>query len=88
MYIYVSVKYAIIGSGKSLSPVFYQAILNDYLNQCRLIVHWTQRNKLLIKMQKFFGKKMHLEMLSAKYQPFCRGLTHLVEEAEPGRVPQ
>ena len=44
---------------------------SHHLNQWLLIVIWTPTNKLLVKMQWFSFKKMHLKMSSAKCQPFC-----------------
>ena len=52
------------GSDNVLSLFWHQAIVN--LNRYQLIVNWTHRNKLKRNFE-----KMHLEIASAKYQPFC-----------------
>ena len=50
---------------------------NHYLNQFWNIVIWIFRNnffsEILIGIQRFSFKEMHLKMLSAKWCPFCLG---------------
>ena len=53
---------------------------SHYLNQCWNIVNWALGNKLqwhFIKIYAFPFKKMHLNMLSGKWQPFCLDLNVL-----------
>ena len=57
---------------------------SHYLNQCWNTVNWTLGNKLQWNLNQnlniFIQWKMHLKMLSAKWQQFCPGLnvlTHL-----------
>ena len=49
---------------------------SHYLNRWRHIVHWTVRNTFRWKfnVRRFSSKKMHLKMLSAKWQPICSSL--------------
>ena len=65
----------IIGSDNGMSPGRC-----EYLNQCWNIVNWTPRNKFQwnrIKVHSFSLKKMHLNMSSEKWRPFCLGLSVL-----------
>ena len=50
---------------------------NHYLNQCWDIVSWTTGTNcsdIIIEIQTFSFKKMHLKMSSGKWRPFCLGL--------------
>ena len=61
---------------------------NHYLNQCWNIVDWTLRNKLteiLIGIQTFSSKKMHLKMSFAKLCQFRSGLDFL--RCWAGKIP-
>ena len=54
-----------------------------YLTQCWIIVHQTLRtifSEILVKIQTFSFKKMHLKVSSAKCRPFCLGLNVLIKE--------
>ena len=63
---YASVKYAIIGSDNGLSPVRRQAII--WTNDGLLSIGTPRKNfsEILIEIQIFSFKKMHLKMSSAK----------------------
>ena len=53
---------------------------NHYFDQCWLVVISPSRtylNEILLDIQSFIFKKMHLKMLCAKWQPSCPGLKML-----------
>ena len=67
----------IIGSDNGLSP---GRAPSHYLNQCWNIVNRTLGNKLqwnLNAIETFSFKEMHLKLSSAKWRPFCIGLSVL-----------
>ena len=70
-------KLTIIGSDNGLSPEQRQAIIwtNVWILLIRLL--GTNFNEILIGIQTFSFKKMHLKMASAKWRPFCLGLNVL-----------
>ena len=71
------VKLTIIGSDNGLSPGRRQAII--WTNDGLLLI-WplgTNFSEMLIGIQTFSFKKMHLKMSSAKWRPFCLGLNVL-----------
>ena len=71
-------KLASIASDNGLSPGRRQAII--WTNAGILLI-WplgTNFNEILIGIQTFSFKKMHLKMLSAKWRPFCFGLNVLM----------
>ena len=63
---------------------------SHYLNQCWVIVNWILWNlqinfsEISILIYTFCVKKMHLKMLSAKWQPFCPSLNLSIKG--PGQV--
>ena len=67
----------IIGPDNGLSPGRRQAII--WTNAGILLIGpWgTNCNEILIGIQTFSFKKMHLKMSSAKWRPFCLGLNVL-----------
>ena len=70
---------AIIGSDNDLSPARRQAII--WTNAGILLIGplgW-KFSEILIGIQTFSFKKMHLNMSSAKWWPFCLGLNVLRE---------
>ena len=71
-------KQTIIGSDNGLSPGRRQAII--WTNAGILLIGplGTNRNEIMIGIQMFSFKKMHLKMLSAKWRPFCLGLNVLI----------
>ena len=71
-------KPAIIGSDNGLSPGRRQAII--WTNAGILLVGplGTNFSEILIGIQLFSFKKMHLKMSSAKWRPFCPGLNVLM----------
>ena len=60
----------IIGSDNGLSPGRRQAIIQTNAG--------TNFSEILIWIQTFSFKKMHLKMSSAKWRPFCLGLNVLI----------
>ena len=70
-------KLTIIGSDNGLSPSRRQAII--WTNAGILLIQpsGTNFSEILIEIDVFPFKKMHLEMSSAKYRPFCLGLNVL-----------
>ena len=71
------VKLTIIGSDNGLSPGRRQAII--WTNAGILLIGPLGTNfiQILIGIQTFPFKKMHLKMSSAKWRPFCLGLNEL-----------
>ena len=63
----------IIGSDNGLSPGRRQAII--WTNDIILLIGplGTNFSEILIKIDTFSFKKMHLKMSSAKWRPFCLG---------------
>ena len=72
------VKLTIIGSDNGLSPGRRQAII--WTNAGILLIGPLGTNfiEILIGIQKFSFKKMHLKVASAKWRPFCLGLSVLI----------
>ena len=72
------VKQTIIGSDNGLSPGRRQAII--WTNAGILLIGplGTNFSEILIGIQTFSFKKMHLKMSSAKWRPFCLGLNVLI----------
>ena len=68
-----------IGSDNGLSPGRRQAII--WTNDGILLIEplGTNFNEILIGIQTFSLKKMHLKMSSAKWRPYCLGLNELME---------
>ena len=68
----------IIGSDNGLSPGRRQAII--WTNAEILLIGplGTNFSEIQIGIQAFSDKKMHLNMLSAKWRPFCLGLNVLI----------
>ena len=66
-----------IGSENGLSPGRRQAII--WTNAGILLIGplGTKFNEILIEIQTFSFKKMHLKMLSGKLRPFCLDLNVL-----------
>ena len=71
------IKLTIIGSDNGLSPGRRQAII--WTNAGILLIGPLGTNfiEILIRIQTFSFKKMHLKMSSAKWRPFCLGLNVL-----------
>ena len=67
----------IIGSDTGLSPDRHQAII--WANAGILLIGplGTNFSEILTGIQIFSFKKMHLQMSSAKWRPFCLGLNVL-----------
>ena len=76
---YVSLNWVIIGSDNGLSPVRRQAIV--WTNAGILLIGpWrTNFSEILIGIQTFSFKKLHLKTSSGKLRLFCLGLNELTE---------
>ena len=68
-----------IGSGNGLSPVYHQAITWTNADLLSIGAFRTNFSEILTEIETFSFKEMHLEMLSAKWEPFC--LSHNVLKA-------
>ena len=68
----------IIGSDNGLSPGRRQAIIQTNAGKLLIGPLGTNFSEILIWIQTFSFKKMHLKMSSAKWRPFCLGLNVLV----------
>ena len=66
---YASVNLAIICLDNGILPDWHQAISN----QCRYIVHLT--HGISVQYESFSYKKINAKISSAKWQPFCLGLS-------------
>ena len=68
---YASVNYTIIGSDNGLSPGWHQAII--WTNAGILFIEplGTNFSEILIEIHTFSFKKMHLQVSSRKWRPFC-----------------
>ena len=69
-------KLTIIGSDNGLSPGRHQAVIRTNA-RLLLIRHLGTNCEILIGIQTFSFKKMHLKLSSAKWRPFCLGLNVL-----------
>ena len=67
-------KLTIIGSDNGLLPGLRQAIIWTNVGTSSIGPLGTQFSAILIEIHIFSFKKMHLKMLSRKWQPFCLGL--------------
>ena len=76
MHIYVS-KLIIIGSDNGLSPEQRQAIIWTNAGILSIGTLGTNFSEILCKIHTFSFKKMHLNTSSAKWRPFCLGLSVL-----------
>ena len=72
----------IIGSDNGLSPGRRQAII--WTNDGILVIKplGTNFSEILIGIQTFSLKKMHLKMSSAKWRPYCFGLNELISQIQ------
>ena len=70
-------KLTIIGSDNGLSPARRQAIVWTNVGLLLIGPLGTNFSEILIGIQTFSFKKMHLKMSSAKWCPFCLGLNVL-----------
>ena len=67
-------KLTIIGSDNGLSPGRRQAIFRTNAGILLIGLSATNFSEILIGIQTFSFKKIHLKMSSAKWRPFCLGL--------------
>ena len=74
------VKLTIIGSDNGLSPGRRQAIILTNAGILLIGPLGTNFIGILIGIQTFSFKKLHLKMSSAKWRPFCLGFNMLTEE--------
>ena len=70
----------IIGSDNGLSPGRRQAIIKTNAGTLSIGPLGTNFNEISIGIQTFSFKKMHFNMSSAKWRPFCLGLIVLRED--------
>ena len=70
-------KLTIIGSDNGLSPERRQAIIWTNAGILLIGTLGTNFSEILIGIQIFSFKKMHLKMSSAKWRPFCLGINEL-----------
>ena len=70
-------KQTIIGSDNGLSPGRHQAIIGTNAGILLIGPLGTNFSEILIAIEAFSFKKMHLKILSAKWRPFCLGLNVL-----------
>ena len=68
----------IIGSDNGLSPGRRQAIIWNNAGLLLIEPLGTNFSEISIEIQTFLFKKMHLNMSSAKWRPFCLGLNVLI----------
>ena len=73
-------KLTIIGSDNSLSPGRRQAIIWTNAGILFIGTLGTNFNVISSKIHTFSFKKMHLKISSAKWRPFCLGLSVLTQE--------
>ena len=67
----------IIGSDNGLSPGRRQAITWTNVGILLIGPLGTNFSEMLVEIQTFSFKKIHLKMLSGKWRPFCLGLNEL-----------
>ena len=68
----------IIGSDNGLSPGRRQAIIWTNAEIMFIGSLWTNFGEILIEIDTFSFKKMHLKLSSVTWQPFCFGLNVLI----------
>ena len=73
----------IIGSDNGLSPDRRQAIIWNNAGISLIGPLWTNFSEIVIKIHTFSFKKMHLKMLSGKWQPSCLGINVLNQNIHP-----
>ena len=77
-------KVTIIGSDNGLSPGRRQAIIWTNAGILLIGASGTNFSEILIEIQTFSFKKMHLKMSSGNERPFCLGLNVLTTLTSPG----
>ena len=85
-YIYASLNWVIIGSDNGLSPVRRQAII---WTKAGILLIWplgTNFSEILIGIQTFSFKKLHLKTSSAKWRLFCLCLNELSSKASYHKI--
>ena len=75
-------KLTIIASDNGLSPGRCQAIIWNNAGILLIGPLGTKLNEIFIEIHTFSFKKMHLNMSSAKWRPFCLGLNVLRETSD------
>ena len=79
-------KLSIIGSDNGLSPGRRQAIIRNNAGILLIGPLGMNFSEILIGIQTFSIKEMHLKMSSAKWRPFCLGLDVLTTVANRRKV--
>ena len=77
-HIYASVKETLIGSTNGLSPLKRQTIIWTNASLLSFRTLGINGNEILIEIQAFSFKKMHLKRSSGKWRPFCLGFHVLI----------
>ena len=72
-HIYASVNWVNIISGNGLSPRQHRAIIWTNADILSIRPKGIYSNEIIFEIQIFSFKKMHLNMSSAKWRPFCPG---------------
>ena len=85
MYICIS-KLTIIGSDNGLSPARHRAIIWTNAGILSNGPLGTNISDILMEIQKFSFKKMHLKMADAKWRPFCLNLNVLINQLLSARL--
>ena len=80
--IFASVIYTTTGSDNGLSPDRRQAIIWTNVGILLIGPLGTNFSEILIRIQTFSFKKMHLKMSFAKWRPFCLGLNVLISTCD------
>ena len=71
-------KSIIIGSDNGLTPGRCQVIIRTNAELLLMEPQETHFSEILIKIDTFSFKKMHLKITSEKWRPFCLGLNVLI----------
>ena len=66
------------GSDDGLSPIRRQATISTNAGLLSIRPLRTNFSEILIKIQNFSFRKMHLKIKSGKWQPFCPGGDELI----------
>ena len=75
---YASVKYTNVSTDTGVSPRRPTAIIWTNVGILLIGPLGTEFSEILIEIETFTGKKMHLDMTSAKWRPYCLGLNILI----------
>ena len=85
--IYASINQAIIGSDNGLLPGRHHTIIWTNARILLIVPQGTNFSEILIEILTLSLKKMHLKVSSAKWRPFCLGLSVLNPKKTPHTSP-